>query len=166
MLSPQSLLDSLPDSVFGIEVPDALQSVAKSGLLKDFYVVGLFSYCEGDTDTETGKETVTHCSAWKLPFHFDPMAVWQLENTSVQEILGEPFAKGMKLYRKTVEWTHYAFVVVLALTVLNCVAGMLAVRSRGYSLCATVISFVGSLFSSSFSLLTSTARRRLCLPLQ
>ena len=166
MLSPQSLLDSLPDSVFGIEVPDALPSVAKSGHLKDFYVVGLFSYCEGETDTETGRETVTHCSAWKLPFYFDPVAVWQLENTSVQEILGEPFAKGMKMYRKTVEWTHYAFVVVLALTVLECVAGLLAIRSRGYSLCATIVSLVGFLFSSSVRLLTCTARRRLCLPLR
>ncbi|KAH8621752.1 hypothetical protein IG631_23629 [Alternaria alternata] len=166
MLSPQSLLDSLPGSVFGIEVPDALQSVAKSGHLKDFYVVGLFSYCEGETDTESGKETVTHCSAWKLPFYFDPVAVWQLENTSVQEILGEPFAKGLKMYRKTVEWTHYAFIVVLALTVLECVTGLLAIRSRGHSLCATVVSFVGFLFSSSVHLLTCTARRRLCLPLR
>ncbi|CAG5137366.1 uncharacterized protein ALTATR162_LOCUS76 [Alternaria atra] len=147
MLSPQSLLDSLPDSVFGIEVPDALQSVAKSGHLKDFYVVGLFSYCEGETDTETGRETVTHCSAWKLPFYFDPVAVWQLENTSVQEILGEPFAKGMKMYRKTVEWTHYAFVVVLALTVLECVAGLLAIRSRGYSLCATIVSLAHTMLA-------------------
>jgi hypothetical protein len=166
MLGPQSLLDDLPDSVLGIEVPDALQSVAKSGHLKDFYTVGLFGYCEGETDTETGRETVTHCSAWKVPFYFDPMAVWQLENTSVQAILGERFTKGMKMYRKTVESTHYAFVVVLALTAMECVAGVFAVRSRRYSVCPTVVSFVGFLFSSFARLLTCMARRRPCLPLR
>ncbi|KAF1836914.1 hypothetical protein BDW02DRAFT_596076 [Decorospora gaudefroyi] len=75
------------------------------------------------------------------------MAVWKLENTSVQEILGQRFAKGMKMYRKMVKWTHYAFVVVLALTVLECVTGILAVRSRGYSLCATVVSFAQTILA-------------------
>jgi hypothetical protein len=159
------LLDNLPDSVLGIEVPDALQSVAKSGHLKDFYAVGLFGYCEGDIDTKTGGETVTHCSAWKVPFYFDPMAVWQLEDTTVQAVLGERFTQGMQMYRKTVQWTHYAFVVVLALTLLECVIGIFAVRGRRYSLCTTVVCFVGFLPSSSARLLTCMGRCRLRLPL-
>jgi hypothetical protein len=163
MLNPQSLLDSLPDSVLGIEVPDALQSVAKSGDLKDFYAVGLFGYCEGETDTKTGRETVTYCSAWKLLFYFDPVAVWQLENTNIQAILGERLTKGMEIYRKTVKCTHYMFVVVLALTVLECVAGILAIRSRWYSFCAALVSLVGLLIPLSVCLLTCSPRGRMCL---
>lgn len=154
MLSPQSLLDNLPDSVLGIEVPDALQSAAKSGHLKDFYAVGLFGYCEGETDTETGTETVTHCSAWKVPFYFDPMAVWHLENTSVQAILGKRFTDGMKMYRALAEGTHWTFIIMLALTVLEIVVGMLAIWGKKYSCATALVSIVGLFSKVCFYLLT------------
>jgi len=143
MLSPQGLLNSLPDSVFGIEVPDSLQSVAESGPLKDFYVVGLFGYCEGKTDKKTRRETVTHCSAWKVPFYFDPADVWQLENTILQAVLGERFTKGMQTYRAAVEWTHWTFVIMLGLTVLELAGGILAIRSRWFSCFTAFVSIVG-----------------------
>jgi hypothetical protein len=142
LLSPQSLLDSLPDSVFGIEIPDALQSAAESGPLKDFYVVGLFGYCEGETDKETGRETITHCSAWKMPFYFDPADVWQLENTSLQAVLGERFTKGMQKYRAAVQAMHWTFVIMLGLTLLEITFGTLAICNRWCSLFMALTSIV------------------------
>ncbi|KAL6154522.1 hypothetical protein ACJBU6_07775 [Exserohilum turcicum] len=138
---------SPPDSALSIEVLSALQSVAKSGHLQDFYTVGLFGYCEGEIDKETRRETVTNCSAWKMPFYFDPVAVWQLENTNVQEILGERLTMGMKVYRKTVESMHYTFVAVLALSVLECVMGIFTVRSRLYSFCTAFPSLFKAMLS-------------------
>ncbi|KAJ6192170.1 integral membrane protein-like protein [Bipolaris maydis] len=148
ILSSQSLLDYLPDSIVGIQVPDAHQTVEKSQNIKDFYAVGLFGYCEGDIDTETTrKEVVTYCSDWKLPFSFDPVAVWQLENTSVQANLGDRFTKGMDIYRKTIESTHYVFIAMLALNLLECIAGILAVKGRLYSLCTTIIAFLQTMLA-------------------
>ena len=151
LLSSQSLLDTLLDGIVGTQVPDAHQIVEKSQNIKDFYAVGLFGYCEGDINTETRREVVTHCSDWKLPFSFDPVAVWKLENTSVQANLGDRFTKGINIYRKMVESTHYVFIAMLALNVLECIAGILAVKGRLYSLCTTIIAFVGSLYPPSFA---------------
>ncbi|RYN15693.1 hypothetical protein AA0115_g12870 [Alternaria tenuissima] len=147
LLSPQSLLDSLPDSVFGIEIPDALQSAAESGPLKDFYVVGLFGYCEGETDKETGRETITHCSAWKMPFYFDPADVWQLENTSLQAVLGERFTKGMQKYRAAGQAMHWTFVITLGLTLLEITFGTLAICNRWCSLFMALTSIFQPIFA-------------------
>ncbi|EOA81094.1 uncharacterized protein SETTUDRAFT_158047 [Exserohilum turcica Et28A] len=136
LLSSQSLLDTLPDGIVGTQVPDAHQIVEKSQNIKDFYAVGLFGYCE-----------VTHCSDWKLPFSFDPVAVWKLENTSVQANLGDRFTKGINIYRKMVESTHYVFIAMLALNVLECIAGILAVKGRLYSLCTTIIAFLQTMLA-------------------
>ncbi|KAJ6192054.1 integral membrane protein-like protein [Bipolaris maydis] len=147
MLSPQNLLNDLPNSVVGIQIPKVHPSVAKSGNLKDFYAMGLFGYCEGNIDTKTRRELVTHCSDWKMPFSFDPIVVWQLENTSLQAKLGERFNEGMSIYRKTVESMHYVFVIVLALTLFECAVGILAIKGRLYSLLTAVISFVRTMLA-------------------
>ncbi|KAI0570040.1 Integral membrane protein [Pyrenophora tritici-repentis] len=135
-LDAQSMMSNL----FNIDVPDALRSEAKSGHLNGFYQVGLFDYCEGDIDTVTGRQTVTHCSAWKLPFHFDPVTVWQLKNTSVLEILGERFEKGMETYGKAVEWMHWVFIFALTLNVVEFGVGMCAIFSRWGSFWTTIAS--------------------------
>jgi hypothetical protein len=54
--------------------------------LKDFYQVGLFLHCKGEKDAATGKETVTYCNDRMLQFSFDPTDVWQLKNTSIQDL--------------------------------------------------------------------------------
>lgn len=128
-----------------MDAPDALPSAARSGNLSDFYQVGLFGYCEGETDAATERHTVTHCSAGKLPFHFDPVTVWQLNDTGVLTTLGEHFEKGVEVYGKGVEWMHWVFVFALALSLVELGVGMAAIFSRWGSLWTTIASAV-SLF--------------------
>jgi hypothetical protein len=160
----QSVLDSLPDIADNAlnKVSSALQDKAK---IKDFYQVGLFLYCEGEKDAATGKEKVTYCSDWKLPFYFDPTDVWQLKNTSAQEILGEKYEKGMQAYGKAVRWMDWVFVITLALTAIEFVVGISAIFSRWGSLITTIVSAVGCSFPLFIRLLMNTVRRKPSLPL-
>jgi hypothetical protein len=129
------------------DILDAIQGTANSGVLKDFYQVGLFSYCEGDRDEKTGKETITYCSPRKFQFYFNPMEVWQLKNTSIQNVLGEDFDKGMNLYKKVAGWMNWAFVITLILTAAEFVIGFFAIFSRWGSLITTIISSAQTVFA-------------------
>ncbi|KAF1939118.1 integral membrane protein-like protein [Clathrospora elynae] len=156
-LDPQTILDKLPDNIQpNNDFLTAIQNSASSKQLKDFYQVGLFSYCEGDKDNATGKETITYCSARKFQFHFDPTEVWGLKNTSVQAILGEKFETGMNAYAKVAGWMNWAFVIVLVLTGVEFVVGFFAVFSRWGSLVTTVVSTAQTIFALAAAI-TATA---------
>lgn len=110
--------------------------------LKDFYQVGLFSYCEGEKDAESGKETITYCSARKFQFYFDPLAIWQMNGTNIQEVLGDKYDSGMNAYKKAAGWMNWAFVITITLTAVEFVVGFFAIFSRWGSLVTTVVSTV------------------------
>jgi hypothetical protein len=139
---PDIITNKFPDWVPDTDLTTALGRVASAKQLKDFYQVGLFSYCEGDKDPKTFEEKITYCSARKFQFHFDPMEVWGLQNTSVQNLLGDNFNKGMNAYAKAAGWMNWAFVITLVLTAVEFVVGFFAIFSRWGSLVTTVISTV------------------------
>lgn len=143
-LDPNTILDKLPKGVkINNDFLNAISAKADSKELKDFYQVGLFSYCEGDiVNNKTGEEKITFCSARKFQFHFDPLAVWQLNNTSVQTILGDKYDKGMNVYAKAAGWMNWAFVITLVLTAVEFVVGFFAIFSRWGSLVTTIVSTV------------------------
>jgi hypothetical protein len=147
---PKSVLDNVN---INNNLLQALQSDAKSGKLKDFYQVGLWSYCEGDKDDKTGVETITFCSKSSSKFWFDPFAVWQLSDTNLQKIAGDKMQKGLDTYKKVSGWMVWSFSIALILSAVEFVVGFFAIFSRWGSLITTVVSTVSfpplSLFTSS-----------------
>lgn len=145
-LDSQTILDKLPEGLTpSNDFLDALRGKADSKELKDFYQVGLFSYCEGETNKETGEEKITYCSARKFKFHFDPLKVWGMNGTALQEALGDKYESGMNVYKKVAGWMNWAFVIVIVLTPIEFIVGFFAIFSRWGSLVTTVISTVSSL---------------------
>jgi hypothetical protein len=142
----------------------ALQAGTDLKQLKDFYQVGLFLYCEGEKDAATGKETVTYCSDRKWQFSFDPTGVWQLKNTSIQDVVTEDFERGIQAYKKAVGWMNWVFVITLALTAAEFMVGFSAIFSRWGSLVTTIVSTVGCSFPLFFRSLTGAVRHRPSLP--
>lgn len=146
---PQSILNKVDDAGDKLNINndllDALTGAASSKDLKDFYQVGLWSYCEGDkTD---GVEKITFCSSSKTQFWFDPLDVWGLKNTSVQNVLGEDLQKGLNTYRKVAGWMNWAFIIAVVLTAAEFIVGFFAIFSRWGSLVTTILSTASSVFS-------------------
>jgi hypothetical protein len=119
----------------------ALQGAASSKELKDFYQVGLWSYCEGDK--VDGKETITFCSSAKSSFWFDPFAVWELKDTSAQKALGEDLQKGLNTYKKVAGWMVWSFIIAICLSAAEFILGFFAIFSRWGSFVVTLVSTVG-----------------------
>lgn len=144
---PDNVLDHLPDNVnIDNNLLQALQGAASSKELKDFYQVGLWSYCEGDKDDKTGKETITYCSASKSNFWFDPFSVWELKDTSAQKVLGEDLQKGLNTYKKVAGWMVWSFGIALILSVAEFIIGFFAIFSRWGSLVTTIVSTAQTVF--------------------
>ena len=138
-------MDKIPDGITpdaAEKFLDALRGKMDAKELKDFYQVGLFSYCEGEKDAESGKETITYCSARKFQFHFDPLAIWGMNGTNIQEVLGDKYDSGMNAYKKAAGWMNWAFVITIVLTAVEFVIGFFAIFSRWGSLVTTVVSTV------------------------
>jgi hypothetical protein len=147
-LDSQSVLDKLPDGIQpNNDFLDALRGKADSKELKDFYQVGLFSYCEGDTDEKTGANKITYCSARKFQFYFDPLKVWGMNGTSLQAALGDKYDDGMNVYKKVAGWMNWAFVIVIVLTPVEFIVGFFAIFSRWGSFVTTIISTAQTIFA-------------------
>ncbi|EUC47072.1 hypothetical protein COCMIDRAFT_91172 [Bipolaris oryzae ATCC 44560] len=155
-LDSQTILDKLPAGLTpSNDFIDALRGKADSKELKDFYQVGLFSYCEGETDKETGKEKITYCSARKFKFHFDPLKVWGMNGTALQEALGDKYDDGMNVYKKVAGWMNWAFVIVIVLTPIEFIVGFFAIFSRWGSLVTTIISTAQTIFAVAAAITAS-----------
>jgi hypothetical protein len=81
----------------------ALHEAKKDGHLKDFYSVGLWSYCEGQVADQGSYET-TYCSSPCANFWFDPIQAWRLNETSTTDSGGvelpSHLAKALRVYMK------------------------------------------------------------------
>lgn len=104
--------------------------------LSDFYLVGLWSYCEGDL--VGGIETIRHCSLPTTQFWFDAADVWGLENASLQSRLGVNL-------KRIAGWMDWAFIVTTVLAVSAFVVGFRAMSHRGSSMLTILLSAVGLL---------------------
>jgi len=148
--NPENFLDKIPDGITpdaAEKFLDALRGKMDAKELKDFYQVGLFSYCECEKDAQSGKETITYCSARKFQFHFDPLAIWGMNGTNIQEVLGDKYDSGMNAYKKAAGWMNWAFVITIVLTAVEFVIGFFAIFSRWGSLVTTVVSTAQTLFA-------------------
>jgi hypothetical protein len=142
---PDNIAEHLPDNIqLDSNLLQSLQGAASSKDLKDFYQVGLWSYCEGDKDDKTGVETITWCSKSKSNFWFDPFSVWELKDTSAQKIAGDDMQKGLDTYKKVAGWMVWSFGLALLLSVAEFIIGFFAIFSRWGSLITTIVSTVSS----------------------
>lgn len=138
--------DKLPNNVnLDNDLLHALQGIAKTKELKDFYTVGLWNFCEGDID-DKGKETVTFCSERKTNFWFNPIDVWKVEDTAAQKLFTEKLKNGVEVYHKAAKWMFTAFVITAILTVAEFIVGIFAIFSRWGSLATTIVSSIQTVF--------------------
>jgi hypothetical protein len=110
--------------------------------LKDFYLIGLWSYCEGVRID--GVEEITYCSSPRVSFWFDPIDVWGLKDTYLQHVLGAKLETGLRLYRKIMGWMSFAFVFATLLTAAEFVLSRLAIHSRWAILTIWALCIVGN----------------------
>lgn len=75
-----------------------------------------------------------------------------MNNTNIQEVLGDKYDSGMNVYKKAAGWMNWAFVITLVLTAVEFVVGFFAIFSRWGSLVTTVVSTVSSFPYPLFSL--------------
>ncbi|KAF2024848.1 hypothetical protein EK21DRAFT_104381 [Setomelanomma holmii] len=122
----------------------ALSGSISSKTLKDFYLVGLWSYCEGDSGN--GIEDITYCSSPTTKFWFDPTDVWGLKTTSVQNVLGDGLQKGLDAYRRVVGWMIWTFIIATTLTAAEFVTCFFTCVTRKASLLTLILSITSSVF--------------------
>jgi hypothetical protein len=69
--------------------------------------------------------------------------VWKLENTGLQEAVGnEDLQKGLNTYKKVSGWMVWSFAIALILSVAEFIVGFFAIFSRWGSLVTTIVSTV------------------------
>ena len=156
-VDPSSL--NLPSNPLTDNILNATTSIAKSALnVKDFYHVSLWNYCSGDFQTNsTGSVTdhVTYCSPHQNEFWFNPVDVWGLNNTGIDQFFSKELRDGLNTYRIVAKWMFIAYIVALISTIAEILVGFLALFSRLGSLATTIVSSISSIFFLGFAL-TST----------
>ncbi|KAF2814865.1 integral membrane protein-like protein [Mytilinidion resinicola] len=146
----------LPNENYDNTLFDALKGAASSKDLKDFYTVGLWNYCEGDTDKDGKNPVVTYCSPRKTSYWFNPIEVWDLKNTTAQKIFGDKMQKGLNDYKKVTGWMFAAYVIAFWVTVAEIVLGIFAIFSRWGSFVTTIASSVSTFFIFGAAITSTT----------
>lgn len=156
-IDPSSL--DLPSNPVTDGLLNLTTSVAKAALdVKDFYHISLWNYCSGDFHTNGSgsvSDHVTYCSPHTNEFWFNPVDVWGLNNTGIDQLFSKELRDGLNTYRVVAKWMFIAYIVALISTIAEILVGILALFSRLGSLATTIVSSVSSLFFLAFAL-TST----------
>lgn len=120
---------------------NALEQAEKDLNLHDFYNIGLWNYCSGNK-TADGDYQVTYCSPRKAEFWFNPVEVWKLNNTDVENLLPDNLQKGLDTYKSVSKWMFIAYAVAFISTIVELVVGLTAICSRLGSLITSLVSGV------------------------
>jgi len=115
--------------------------------LKDIYQIYLWNYCAGATD-----KPYEYCSPKKAYFWFNPVEVWGLNNTGVEQLFPKELNNGLKTYQTVSKWMFIVYVISLITTILEIVVGISAIFSRWGSFATTFFSTASSLFTFAASL--------------
>lgn len=136
------------------DITAALEQVQKQFDIKDFYNVGLWGYCEGNINDN--KFNISDCSKPKAEFWFNPIEVWNLKETGLENGLPSGMRKSLNLYKNVSKWMFIAYIVAFVATVVELVVGIFAICSRWGSCVTTLVSGVAFLFTAAASV-TATA---------
>ena len=147
---------NLPSNELTDKIIGEQSGAVKTALdIKDFYHVSLWNYCSGDFSTNsTGgvHDRVTYCSPRQNQFWFNPVEVWGLNNTGVDQFISDELRNGLDTYKTVAKWMFICYLVALIATVVEILVGFLALFSRLGSLVTTIVSTVSSLFIIAFAL--------------
>lgn len=134
--------DPVPGTDIDNEALNQALNEAKAALsLRDFYTIYLWNYCSWD-----GSDKYQICSKREPYFAFDPVEVWGLESTGIQNAFPEELKSGLKAYKAVSKWMFIAYMVALVSTVIELLVGISAIFSRWGSFCTTFFSSLSSLF--------------------
>lgn len=149
-----SIID-LPDNPIVDSIVNDTTSAAKKALgVKDFYHVALWNYCEGDFG-DNGEDRVTKCSDRQNEFWFNPVEVWDLQNTGVDKFFSKELRSGLDTYKTVAKWMFIAYVIAVITTIVEILVGIFALFSRLGSVATTIVSTISTFFVIAFAL-TST----------
>ncbi|KAI2886123.1 hypothetical protein CBS63078_11043 [Aspergillus niger] len=119
--------------------------------LPDFYLVGLWSYCNG---TYSGNASTVHnCTTPSLSFRFDFAEVLGLQGSGLNSLFPAALQNAVKYYNRFIQWTISAFLVALIATSLVVLTGLTAGISRWASLLTSFFAVV-AMFASFGATLT------------
>lgn len=155
--SVSSALENLAGEATGLssdKLGQALEQARKDLNLRDFYDIGLWNYCAGNK-TSSGGFDVDYCSPRKAQFWFNPVEVWKLNNTGVEDLLPDNLQKALNTYKDVSKWMFIAYAVAFVATVVELVVGLTAIFSRLGSLITSLVSGIAFLFTAAASV-TST----------
>ena len=147
---------NLPSNPLTDAILNETTDVAKKAIgIKDFYHVALWNYCDGDfTKNKSGgwNDHVTFCSPRKSEFWFDPVEVWNLNQTLADHVFSKELKDGLDAYKTASKWMYIAYIVAVISTAVEIVIGISALFSRLGSLATTIVSTVSSVFVVGFAL--------------
>ncbi|KAL2013242.1 hypothetical protein VTN00DRAFT_767 [Thermoascus crustaceus] len=156
--NPQITTDILKGTGLDQQVADKLSELlsnSKSQLnVKDFYLIGLWNYCSGDKNGDDFK--VTYCSESKAGFWFNPVEVWHLNGTGVENLFPEELQKGLNTYKSVTKWMFVAYIIAFFATAAEILVGVFAICSRWGSCVTSLVSSVSAFFTIAASV-TATA---------
>jgi len=133
-----------------------LSSSNSKNKLQDVYEVYLWNYCSGDIiKGNSSNVKLTYCSPRKAQFWFDPVTVWGLNGTGVQNLLPKELNNGLNIYKKVSQWMFVAYAIAFWVTASSIVVGLLGICSRWGSCLTTIVSSAATLFTF-LAALTST----------
>lgn len=130
------------DPVPGVDIDNdvlnqALNQAKAAANVKDFYTLYLWNYCSWD-----GSEKYSFCSPREAYFAFDPVEVWGLQNTGVENVFPKQLTDGLRVYKAVSKWMFIAYIVALVATVIELLVGISAVFSRWGSFVTTFFASV------------------------
>ena len=131
-------VDLVPGTNLDNDVLDQALNQAKAAAnVKDYYTIYLWNYCSWD-----GSDKYSFCSKREAYFAFDPVEVWGLQKTGVENAFPKQLQDGLKVYKAVSRWMFIAYLIALVATITELVMGVFAIFSRLGSLCTTFVSSV------------------------
>jgi hypothetical protein len=135
-----SALESAGVDVSSSDLANALDEAQKQLKIKDFYDIGLWGYCDGDVTS--GNYKTQNCSKPKAEFYFNPITIWQLNDTGVEDVLPDDLSKALNVYKNVSKWMFIAYIVAFVATIVELVVGLFAICSRWGSCVTSLVSAV------------------------
>ena len=158
LISLPSSVSNVINETTGVSVDGATSAVKSALNIADFYHISLWNYCSGDySHNSTGgiSADVKYCSPHQNEFWFNPVAVWGLNNSNIEQLFPTALRDGLNTYRVVAKWMFIAYIVALISTIVEILIGFLALFSRLGSVATTIVSSVSTFFVVAFAL-TST----------
>ncbi|RAH75060.1 SUR7/PalI family protein [Aspergillus aculeatinus CBS 121060] len=156
--SPSSILDTTLQDLTGSHVKQfvqALQEANKSETLQDFYSIGLWNYCAGN-NPHIGVYNTTYCSKPRGGFWFDPIEIWDLNQTHIGKHVPNRLQQTLDIYQRASLWMQILYLLAICTSILQLLVGLLACCSRLGGCFAWLLTAVSLLFTLATSITSTT----------